>query len=273
MFKKSVTNGEAQGIQYVLGKVRFQSFQLSVFCFETDGVLIDTGAYSLSKQLKPFFDEIDIDKVVITHDHEDHTGGAAYIQKTKGVPIFMSNKSAKNGEKPAKYPLYRKAFWGSRKPFEAQPIGETFESRNATWDVIETPGHAYDHLAFYNRQTGQMFTGDLYVSPITKVILKSESIPTIVRSLDHVLSYDFNEIVCNHAGIVSNGREALLEKKRNLETFIDQVLTLHQQGVDGKEIHARLIQKKYPITRFSSGEWDSLHMVTSILDDESLFVK
>src|SRR5699024_12566035 len=75
----------------------------------------------------------------------------------------------------ADYPLYRKIFWGKRKPFRAEPIGETFTSRNATWKVIKTPGHAIDHLAFLNKETGQLFTGDLYCQEKTKVILREES--------------------------------------------------------------------------------------------------
>lgn len=51
-------------------------------------------------------------------------------------------------EKKADYPMYRKIFWGKRSPFHAKAIGKTFSTRNATWDVIDTPGHAIDHLAF-----------------------------------------------------------------------------------------------------------------------------
>src|SRR5690625_2901796 len=51
-------------------------------------------------------------------------------------------------------------FWGKRRPFQAKPIGQTFNSRNATWDVIETPGHTKDHLSFLNQETGQLFTED-----------------------------------------------------------------------------------------------------------------
>lgn len=60
---------------------------------------------------------------------------------------------------------------------------------HATWDVIETPGHAIDHLAFLNRETGQLFTGDLYCQEMTKVILREESIPTIIESLKRVLTF------------------------------------------------------------------------------------
>lgn len=270
MFKKSIQMGEEQGIRYALGKVKFQSFALSVYCFEMDGVLFDTSSYSLRKQMKPFFDAADIDQVVITHDHEDHTGGAAYIERTKGIPIWMSEQSFENSLKKANYPMYRKLFWGTRKPFTAQPLGKTFESRTAVWDVIETPGHAYDHLSFLNRQTGHLFTGDLYVSPQTKVILDTESIPTILQSLNRVLALDFEEVVCHHAGIVKDGRVKLLQKKENIEQFIDQVLTLSSKGMDSQEIHQQLFPKKYPIIRFSSGQWDSMHMVTSVLNEQLL---
>src|SRR5690606_7511166 len=92
---------------------------------------------------------------------------------------------------PADYPLYRKLFWGKRKPFHARAMPETFQSRTAAWDVIDTPGHAHDHKAFLNRDTGQLFTGDLFVNERTKVVLAEENIPDIIKSLDRVLKYDF----------------------------------------------------------------------------------
>ena len=265
LFKKKFEETKVGDIRLGNGTIRFQSIRLNVFSFDVDGVLIDAGAYSLLDQFKPFFAEADVDKLVISHYHEDHTGGAKYLQDTYGLPVYMNEMTMLDCQQKADYPLYRRLFWGKRPAFGAEPIGNTFESRNATWDVIDTPGHAKDHLSFLNRQTGQLFTGDLYVTPKTKVVLREENVPTIIASLERVLTYDFDEVFCCHAGYVKECRQAL---KRKLEYLLDlqgNVQALRDQGLNEHEIHAQLFKKTYPITRVSFGEWDSKHIVHSIL--------
>ncbi|MFE8699885.1 MBL fold metallo-hydrolase [Cytobacillus sp. FJAT-54145] len=262
--KKSIL-GEKNGVSFLNGKVSFQKVSLNVYSFLVDGVLIDTGAPSLNKHFEAFIDESDFDQVMITHFHEDHTGCAAYIQKTRKLPIYLSEKSIDSCTKRANYPLYRKFFWGKRSPFHAEAIPDTFASRHATWDVIDTPGHAFDHKAFLNRETGQLFTGDLFVNERTKVVLAEESIPTIIHSLKRVLTYDFHEVFCNHAGFVAEGRQAIERKLEYLCNIQQTVLTLHAQGKSVGEIRKQLFPKPYPIIKLSGGEWDSLHIITSIL--------
>lgn len=253
------------GVQMMNGFVSFQGVRLNVYSFAVDGLLIDTGSQSLLEQFKPFFDEVAVDQVVITHHHEDHTGGAAYLQKTFGWPIFIHEMSTSICQEKASYPLYRKLFWGKRASFTARALGKTIASRSTVWDVIPTPGHAADHVALYNRNTRQLFTGDLYVTPKTKVVLREESIPTIIQSLEHVLTYDFDEVFCNHAGYVQQGRAALQKKLDYLYELTDKVHILQREGLPVRDMNKQLFGKKYPIVKFSGGEWDSKHIITSIL--------
>src|SRR5690625_1448381 len=208
---KSAVN-EMRNVRFINGLVTLGKMKLNALCFEVDGILIDTGSQSLFNEFKHFFDQADVDKVVITHHHEDHTGGAAYLQKEYELPIYINSMRVDYCTKKANYPFYRKLFWGKRRPFQAKPIGQTFNSRNATWDVIETPGHTKDHLSFLNQETGQLFPGDLYVHPKMKVVLREEDIPSIIHSLEHVLTYEFGELYCCHAGYVKDGRQALMNK-------------------------------------------------------------
>lgn len=266
--KKSFIN-EIENVRFMNGFVSLSSVNLNVYCYEIDGVLIDTGSQSLLKEFTPFFAQADVDQVVITHFHEDHTGGASYLQTEYELPIYMNKMTIKECSEKATYPLYRQLFWGKRQPFHAQPIGETFTSRNAAWDVIHTPGHAKDHLSFLNRETGQLFSGDLYVHPQTKVVLREESIPTIIESIERILTYDFGALFCCHAGYVKDGRQAFTTKLHYLKELQENVLSLQKQGYNEKEIQAQLFKKKYPITFFSFGEWDSIHIVKSILKESS----
>lgn len=265
LVKTKATLGEKSGVRFVNGLVSLGPVNLNVYCFETDGLLIDSGAASVLDKFKPFFAQANFDKVMITHDHEDHTGGAAFLQKQYGVPIYINQMSVSNCDKKATYPLYRRLFWGKRQPFQANPVQDTFESRQATWDVIATPGHTTDHLSFINKQTGQLFSGDLYVHPKTKVVLRNESIPTTIASLEKILTYDFGEMFCCHAGYVVDGRKAITNKLEFLTNFQEEVIELNKQGLNEKEIMNKMFNKKYPITYLSFGEWDSVHMIRSIL--------
>lgn len=249
------------------GTISFQKINLNVYCFYTDGVLIDTGGKSLEKQFKPFFNQFDIDQVMITHYHEDHTGCAAFLQETRRIPLYMNKITHEHCMQKDRNPLYRKIFWGRRKPFKPEAIGTSFHSRNAKWDVIETPGHAVDHLAFLNKGTGQLFSGDLYCQEKTKVVLREESIPEIIHSLQKVLTYDFGEVFCNHAGYLKDGRLALQRKLDYLLHIQEEVLYMYSEGKSASYIKESLFPKKYPITFFSQGEWDSTHIVHSIIQE------
>ncbi|RFU61272.1 MBL fold metallo-hydrolase [Peribacillus glennii] len=265
LLKKNFAQQTVNGVKIGNGTVSFQRVKLNVHCFFVDGVLIDTGSKSLEKLLKPFFNQLRIDKVVMTHFHEDHTGCAAFLQEDLQVPLFMNDIMIEYCKKKADYPIYRQLFWGKLRPFRAEAIGETFNSPNAIWRVIKTPGHAIDHLAFLNDNTGQLFTGDLYCQERTKVVLREENIPVIIESLKKILTYDFEDVFCSHAGYLDDGRTAL---KRKLDYLLDlqgNILKLHEDGKTPEDINAILFSKKYPITLFSSGEWDSIYIIQSII--------
>lgn len=268
LMKKHSKYGEKSNVQFVNGILKVGPVRLNVYVFSTDGLLIDTGAPNLLSEFKPFFSEMDVDEVVLTHHHEDHSGGAAFLTDQYGLPIKMDQKLINTSERKAPYPFYRKLFWGKRAPFEAKPISMSFSTRTATWKAIETPGHAEDHLSFLNENAGQLFSGDLYVHPETKLILKDESIPQTIASIERVLTYDFEELFCCHAGYVKDGRKALQKKLAYLTELTDKVIYLHEKGHSKRDIQQQIFGKKYPITYLSLGEWDAKHIVHSILQTE-----
>src|SRR5690625_1712190 len=142
MFKKTTIElGEMSAVRYVQSLVSFGPVKLNAYCFEVDGILIDSGSQSLLADLKPFFEQADIDQLFLTHNHEDHTGGAAFLQQAYDIPVYINEMSVDDCRKVANYPQYRKFFWGKRKPFDAKQIGKTFSSRPATRDVIATLVH------------------------------------------------------------------------------------------------------------------------------------
>jgi len=207
-----------RNVQLAKGTVKFGNYHLSVYCFIIDGLLIDTGPKTLASHLLSFFSGQDLEQVVITHHHEDHTGNASFLQKQMGLSIFMRPEKIAYCQEKGDYPFYRKAFWGRRDRFEAADLGDLLKTRTYSWEVIHTPGHAEDHVSLLNKNTGQLFTGDLYCGERTRVILREESISEIIASIEKVLQYDFCEINCSHLGYVKNGRRALKLKLEYLKT-------------------------------------------------------
>ena len=96
-------------------------------------------------------------------------------------------------------------------------------------------------------------------------ILREELIPLTMDSIEKVLQYDFQEVFCAHAGYMLNGKEMLRKKLDYLKNFEGEVYHLNSQGLSVEEIQQKLLPASYPIITVSDHEWDSKHMITSIL--------
>ncbi|WP_090396031.1 MBL fold metallo-hydrolase [Natribacillus halophilus] len=65
---------------------------MSFYLYYIDGVLVDTGPSRRRRSLIPFFRAWDIDRVAITHYHEDHSGMASWIGRHITADILVHEK-------------------------------------------------------------------------------------------------------------------------------------------------------------------------------------
>lgn len=238
---------------------------IRVSVYHVDGLLIDTGPASQRLALEELLNAWKFEQVVLTHHHEDHVGMARWIQDTKNVPIRMHLSGVAQAEKSMKLPFYRRVYWGERLPFRAQGLGETLETENNTWDVVHTPGHAFDHVALFNREKGWVFGGDLFANPRPKSFFEFESMPLMMESLERVLALDFETYFCAHLGVIEDGRKSIEQKLAYLQDLRGSVLKIADRGASVAEIRKQLFGKRQPVEYFSLFESAGEHLIRSVL--------
>lgn len=253
----------------VRGELQLKTFKMTVSFYVIDGLLIDTGAPLYRQLLQSFVDEQGVEQAVLTHHHEDHSGLAGWLEEERHIPVYMLAETQRILKDPPKIPLYRRLLWGQMPKANGSVIGSHLETDRYCFDVIHTPGHCQDHLALVEPTQGIVFTGDLFVAKSVKYSFPFESIRETIRSIDSLLEYDFNDLYCAHAGHIKNGRAALQNKKMFLQSLVDKVLTLHDEGYSFEHIHKSI----YPTTDwkhiFTGGEFSSHNLVQNILREYS----
>jgi metallo-beta-lactamase class B len=85
-------------------------------------------------------DPADIEKVIVTHAHGDHYGGANYLHETYGSEIILSEADWKELEKPELQ--YDDELWG-RPPERGTAVndGDEVTLGDTSLEILETPGH------------------------------------------------------------------------------------------------------------------------------------
>ena len=149
-----------------------------------------------------------LDSILITHHHHDHIGGVASLQQELAPSVYAPR--------------------GDRYPFPHQVVGEgdrlALEALGIHLQVLETPGHTLDHVAYYGANSlfcgdtlfacgcGRVFEGDcrqLYVS-----LQRLASLPARTR------------VYCAHEYTLDNirfalsldpGNADLIERQREVE--------------------------------------------------------
>lgn len=256
--------GSYQDIQFAKEVCYVGDNETKVFVYNVDGLLIDCGPQSRAEQLRPWFREQDIKQVALTHNHEDHSGNARWLQDELKVPVYLHELAIPYAHEEGAYPVYRHDMWGNRHPFDPQPMPETITTGKYTFRTLDTPGHALYHTCFYEPNQGWLFTGDLYLGTRLLVCFFEENIRQTIDTIGGLLKLDFDTIFCAHAGVIENGKVRLQKKYDHLRELQEQVAALRAAGKTDREIDDELNGFGLDITPLSGGEWSSYNIIRTI---------
>jgi len=150
------------------------------------GVVIDPGGDTPRILEAARENEVEIEKVILTHGHIDHAGAAALLARTLGVPI--------EGPQP------EDRFWIEELPRQAATFGlgaaESFEPDRwleggdcvrfgeVELEVSHCPGHTPGHVVFFHRPSRFAVVGDvLFAGSIGRTDFPRGDYDTLIRSI------------------------------------------------------------------------------------------
>ncbi len=165
---------------------------------------------------KEGFDPKKVNKILLTHGHADHSGGAWALSRALDAEVFAAADTARfvtDGDVHAialfeakQARAYEQAY-----EFHACPVTPLDDEADIhvgdlTLKLLETPGHCDGHASYYSEHDGRriLFGGDL-VFPFGRVILQNIwdcRIPEHAKSMNRIKALKINSLFCAHAGFM-----------------------------------------------------------------------
>jgi glyoxylase-like metal-dependent hydrolase (beta-lactamase superfamily II) len=162
---------------------------------ESEGVLLDPAARS--PELDSLVDARGISHVLVTHTHPDHVGSvAAYASRTDATVWAHADH----------YDRFVSAT--GTEPDRAFEDGTELGGREAAVTVLETPGHAPDHVALATDEG--ILTGDLAVATGSVAVTAGEGhVGNYLESLRRLRGMDPEKLFPAHGPVIDDPDETI----------------------------------------------------------------
>tara|TARA_R110001599_G_scaffold103352_5_gene262901 strand:- start:15522 stop:16358 length:837 start_codon:yes stop_codon:yes gene_type:complete len=173
----------------------------------------------------------EIERVVTTHTHPDHSPGAAELQlRFPGVPVIGAS-IANDGYQDPRFA-----------PTAGLDHDDCFDVDGSVLRAIYTPGHVGNHYCFIHEASGAVFTGDHIMQGSTVVIIPpAGDMADYVASLKLLLDYPMRYLAPGHGSLITTPHAEI------------EGLVAHRLGREAKVLAA--------FNEVASGDLDDLVLV------------
>ncbi len=150
--------------------------------------------------------------ILLTHRHPDHAAGAPALARASGLPVRGA---------------------GGRDGGEPLEAGEHIVTDGGTLEVVPTPGHAADHLAFFLRPHRILLAGDMLLGQgsTTWVGEYAGCVADYLESLDRIEALEPRRIIPGHGPDLTDPGDAVQRFRAHRLDRIRQVREALDHGV------------------------------------------
>jgi alkyl sulfatase BDS1-like metallo-beta-lactamase superfamily hydrolase len=234
-------------------------------------VVIDTSNATHARTHKKLLEAVNggpVKYIILTHGHQDHTGGVA-LWKQPGTQVIAQRNHVEfvNYQKRLErfFALRNSAQFGFPEPQVGAWAGNygakieptilfddkyEFTLGGLTFVILHTPGETPDHLSVWVPQLKAAFTGDNYYESFPNIYTLRGTPPRwaldYVSSLDRVLALKPDVVLPSHGQPITGNQEVT----RKLKRMRDAILYVHDETVKGmnagKDVFALMREIKLP---------------------------
>lgn len=253
-----------------------------------DGVLIDSGPPGGVEDFKKFISSIGsketIDKVIITHWHEDHAGGARYLTEELGVPTYIHENGLEIVRDGFTFPDYRKLAWGDQlEPApKVQPLDfDTVSTKSGKYefDLIHVPGHSDDLICLIEPEEEWIFISDSVVSKYQMIF--GENRKDLPKDMEPVHD-DMEEIYFSLKKLEKRSKKMenatiftasqgkfedskIIEKNiQQIEELSEKVQKYKNQGLEDEEIGEKMFGEEHMIGELTDQGLSRINIIKSL---------
>jgi len=214
-----MTRKVAEGFYMDQGK--YYDSNIYIFLNEENKILlIDSGSGDFKNQPELALWNVDlkikdVEKIIFTHKHYDHIGGARKLPHAKLYCGYGDLHAIRNGDESILYHVF------NARPIKYENIEPLKEGDKIIWGefellVLETPGHTMGSISLYEPNKKWIFSGDaLFGDGNLPNPMFSEDYGKVFDSIDKIMDLDWEYLFPGHG---------LPGTKEEIKSYLDVVL-------------------------------------------------